>query len=288
MPSEKHEDESMLAHQLFAPEQEPKKTVVFLHGIMGSANNWRGFAQLLLNEIGPRGWQILALDLPNHGETKKSSMPACDLACITKKVAQTIKALNIEPHAIVGHSYGGKIAVLLALEFLTHLPQVWVLDSVLGKLHNAAPLESEAKAKTTWQIIEILQQIKWPVLSRNKLVEQLVALGVSRQIAAWMTTNLKSGEESGLVLKFDPKVIKAMLADFLQTDLWPKISELGSICDIHLVAAEHGGRLLDKDEERLKELLGAKGFFHVLKNAGHFLHADNPAGLLRIMEPYFT
>lgn len=64
--------------------------------------------------------------------------------------------------------------------------------------------------------------------------------------------------------------------------------------EIAIVQAEHSDRWVPDDVQRLKALAGreskpdvGKVSLHVLPNSGHWVHVDNPKGLLEIMVPNF-
>jgi pimeloyl-ACP methyl ester carboxylesterase len=190
--------------------------------------------------------------------------------------------LGIYPQAIVGHSFGGKVA-LLAAKHIEGLLSVWLLECSLGPVANRNPLKGE-ESVSALDIIEILESMPGPINSRRAFMEYLQGKGVGRSIAAWMTTNLVS-DHQGMYLNFEPSELRHMLLDFLSLDLWPQISSLSQWVKIHLVAAEYGGRLGPNDEEKIKtETKRGRGFFHLLPASGHFVHVDNLNGLVDILD----
>lgn len=256
--------------------------VFFLHGIMGSKKNLWSFVSRFHHAC--PAYAVVNVDLRNHGESSKHWPPYTVEACAFD-IAQLCRSLAIEPRALVGHSFGGKVA-LCAAPLLPSLRQVWMLDCSPRPVLVRKPLDKPASLSAL-EIIAILSEMSWPVASRKELVSSLIARGVSNSIALWMTTNLYA-VDGGLSLVFDPAEINAMLHDFIALDGWPMVESLNPNLTLHLVAAEHGGRVSSEDERRLavRTSLG-QGYFHRLDNAGHFLHADNPQGLLEIMEPFF-
>lgn len=258
-----------------------RDSVIFLHGIMGSKKNLQSFVRKFVQNH--PNYSALVFDLRNHGESSKHWAPFTVDACASD-IALACEKLSIKPTAIIGHSFGGKVAMMAA--FRMHgVKQVWLWDCPPGQIQSEREPSRETSF-TTLSIIEILESFDWPVASRKALVEQLLRLGVSNAIALWMTTNLIM-EKDGLRLIFDPAEMKAMLLDFLRLDGWPVVASLGHHLAVHIVAAERGQRVSENDQQILKRLLPTQGYFHVLKNAGHFVHADNPNGLISLMTPYF-
>lgn len=255
--------------------------LVFLHGIMGNKKNLKGFVEKFLDQC-PNNSAII-FDLRNHGLSSKHWAPYTVAAC-AKDIGYACLRLDLKPKAIIGHSYGGKVA-LLAAETIASIEQVWLLDCPPGPIVKWQPLHDVA-SPTALDTIEILISLSWPVLSRKSLVDQMVSKGVNPHIAAWMTTNLVETKD-GLRLVFEPAELLEMLLTFIDLDLWSLISVLSKRMHIHLVAAEYGQRVTREDEEKLLKYakIGC-GFFHHLEHAGHFLHVDNPNGLIDILKKY--
>lgn len=248
--------------------------VIFLPGIMGTKKNLEHFVKKFLEKMPQTS--ALIFDLRNHGESSKHCEPYTVDAC-AKDVAEAINVLGLKPKAVIGHSFGGKVALLVSEKL--KLSQAWLLDCPLGKI-NAKPLNNSLNVL---EILEKLDKIPWPLQARNDLVIKLQALGAAREIALWMTTNLRQ-ENDGLYLNFYPEDMKKLLMDFLSLDLWPKAQALSEHTQVHLVQAEHGERLDEMDRQKFEAVIKS-GKFHILKDSGHFVHADNPTGLLDIIIP---
>jgi pimeloyl-ACP methyl ester carboxylesterase len=82
--------------------------LVLLHGLFGSARNWGAVQKALATDF-----RVVALDLRNHGASPHA--PGMRYAAQAEDVAETLAALGIENVALLGHSMGGKVAMMLAL-----------------------------------------------------------------------------------------------------------------------------------------------------------------------------
>ena len=87
--------------------------VVFLHGLFGQGRNWTTVGRALAAE----GRRATLVDLPDHGGSPWTER--LDYAGMAHAVADELAALG-EPVTLVGHSMGGKVAMLLAL----HRPEL--------------------------------------------------------------------------------------------------------------------------------------------------------------------
>lgn len=81
--------------------------LVVLHGLMGSADNWRTHL---------KHWrmsrQVIAMDLRNHGRSPHTD--SMHYPHMAEDVLTTLDDLGIDTFDLVGHSMGGKVAMTLA------------------------------------------------------------------------------------------------------------------------------------------------------------------------------
>ncbi|HEU4947837.1 MAG TPA: alpha/beta fold hydrolase [Kribbella sp.] len=95
--------------------------VVVLHGLFGSSRNWMTAARRLSAEH-----RVIAANLRNHGTSPHTvSMSYAEMA---GDVYETITDLGLGPVALVGHSMGGKAAMLTALRHPEVVDRLVVVD----------------------------------------------------------------------------------------------------------------------------------------------------------------
>ncbi|HET9784935.1 MAG TPA: alpha/beta fold hydrolase, partial [Terriglobales bacterium] len=84
------------------------REVVFLHGMLGAASQWNATVERLAGQF--RCW---SLEMPG---ISFSDAPAdLMLPGLTQWLEATLTALKVTPHAIVGSSWGGEVALHFAL-----------------------------------------------------------------------------------------------------------------------------------------------------------------------------
>ncbi|MFZ5482303.1 MAG: alpha/beta fold hydrolase [Myxococcota bacterium] len=235
-----------------------------LHGIFGSLRNWRGMAAQLAARH--PGWRFVLVDLRNHGDSHGAPPPHTLRAC-----ADDLARLPFSPEVVVGHSFGGKVA--LAYARAHGVARTWVLDAVPGL---AAPVAGEVEG-----VLAALRAIPLPVARRDDVARALAPYGPA--IAQWMTTNLRP-EGDGYVWRFDLDAIEEMLADYAREDFTPWLRATSASVDL-----VRGARSDRWTPETLAELegLGPNVRVHVLPDAGHWVHVDNPTGLLALLDDAF-
>lgn len=87
------------------------KPLVLLHGTGASVHSWRGLMPLLAESH-----EVITFDLPRHAFTTGHDAYAMSLPAMAGEVAGLLKALEVDPAAIIGHSAGAAVALQLALD----------------------------------------------------------------------------------------------------------------------------------------------------------------------------
>ncbi len=253
------------------------RVVCFLHGMLGNKNNWLSFAGRVA-ALAPDLMCVMA-DLRGHGASHGLPPPHSVHACV-----DDVLALDPAPHVIVGHSFGGKVALAAGLRGAGGVTDVIVLDAPPGERglgDGAHEIE---------RVFAAIARVAIPIESRRALVVALRAQGLTQPLCQWMTTNLKEAAGGGYTWMFDLDVATALLTSFAQLDLWPALDAYDGAVRLHLIRAGQGGRFTTEDIAHLDALKrdGRITSHLVLPQAGHWLHTDDPSGLLALLTPLFV
>ncbi|KAH7287397.1 hypothetical protein KP509_32G054200 [Ceratopteris richardii] len=285
---------------------EQKKTGIIIHGLMGAGKNLRTLAKDLISTVNQsctsssKGWELVLIDLRNHGNSAGLShlSPPHNIQAAATDIAELVKLeLHKWPDVIIGHSLGGKVALEFAESCVNgrfghsaiYPTQVWVLDSVPGRID----IEQSGEVENVLKTIKYLPD---PLPSRRWLVEHLVSKGFSKPLADWLGTNLKriSASSEEMTWIFDVDGIYDMYLSYRQTNYWPFLESPPKGMDIGIVRAERSDRWYPALLSKLEHLANTRKIphsdkgtvsYHVLEKAGHWLHVDNPKGLIEILAP---
>jgi esterase len=260
------------------------KLGLLLHGALGSGSNLRSLATKL-TKLRP-DYRFALVDLRHHGESQGAPQPNTLEAC-ARDLDALIASLGQEPVVIAGHSFGGKTALMFAQLYPARVRQYWVLDSNPGSQEPGSDHE-------VIRVIECVRRTRVPVAERGIVIAQLTEQGLSSGIANWLATNLTRSAD-GFVWRFDLEAIYELMLDYFRVDLWPVLESGVAASDFHVVVAEKSDRWAPESRARLEAMLetvrqqerSVRGSgtvaLHVVPNAGHWLHVDNPAFLLELM-----
>jgi magnesium chelatase accessory protein len=85
--------------------------LLLLHGTGAATHSWRGLAPILA-----RQFTVVAPDLPGHGFTQSPPPHRLSLPGMTSDVSQLLRALDVKPEIVVGHSAGAVILARMCLD----------------------------------------------------------------------------------------------------------------------------------------------------------------------------
>ena len=98
-----------------------KPPLVLLHGMLGSSRNWQTTGSDLAAHF-----HVFALDLRNHGKSPHASTMTYD--DMVADLLEWMDSQNLRESTLLGHSMGGKVAMLLACRHASRVARLVVVD----------------------------------------------------------------------------------------------------------------------------------------------------------------
>lgn len=258
-----------------AEREEPGRWLWVLHGIYGAGRNWRSVVREL--SALRSEWGGILVDLRLHGESPDLSPPHSVATCAAD-VERLAGSVERGPHALLGHSFGGKVA----LQYLRDVTagdgsapgQVWLVDCPPGAG------EAGGSAHRMLRAVRSLPE-RFP--TREEAARRISGRGVELSVARWITTNLEL-EDSGYVWRLDWDAMEELLEDFFRRDLWGVVEEPPRGTEIHVMKAEGSGALDEEDCRRVERVGRRTGRVRLHRvDGGHWLNADNPGDVVRLL-----
>ncbi|MAC47520.1 alpha/beta fold hydrolase [Oceanospirillum beijerinckii] len=106
---------------LYFTEQGEGFPLIIIHGLFGSADNWRTLAKKFAEN-----YKVYCVDLRNHG--RSPHVESMNYHAMAADLEQFMVAQQIEQAHIIGHSMGGKVAMQLALNHPERIAKLIVAD----------------------------------------------------------------------------------------------------------------------------------------------------------------
>lgn len=236
----------------FAPDAPTKTPLLIVHGLFGSARNWGVIARRMAADR-----RVVAPDMRNHGDSPwQASHGYDDLAA---DLAALIEAQG-PPMDVVGHSMGGKAAMMLALSRPDLIRRLVVADiAPVDYGHSQTPLIHAMRA------LDLLG-----LTARSQADARLADAVPDAGTRAFLLQSLD--------LKAAPPRWKLNL-DVLEAEMaritgWPEVSGRFDGPALFLSGAG-SGYVRPEHRDRIKALFPAARFAKI-PGAGHWLHADKP------------
>jgi pimeloyl-ACP methyl ester carboxylesterase len=257
-----------LAYRYFGGEGQPP--LVILHGLLGSSRNWTTTGKLLA-----RSFEVFALDLRGHGDSPWAPPPERDYsftACAAD-VAAWLDSKGVPNPILLGHSFGGKVAMRLAVDSPRHCRALVVAD--------IAPRDYEPHHVEAFAAMRSLDLTT--LTSRAEAEEKLKVQLQDENLARFLLTNLVREADEGFRWRIDLEGLSAALAKISRASL--KSGEIYAGSTLFL-RGENSDFIRDAD----RSLISAHFPRHqilALGRAGHNLHVDQPAAFAAALE-YFA
>jgi esterase len=245
---------------LAAHEMGAGPVVVLLHGLFGSARNL-GAVQRALSAR----FRVIALDLRNHGDSPHD--PVMDYDTMAADVLETLAAKDCLPAAFVGHSMGGKVAMRLALTAPQQVRRLVVAD--------IAPVPYPPHFDT---FAEAMLAIP-PQLSRTEADAALAAAIPDQPVRSFLLHNFRSGSGWRIGL--------AEIAAALPTIAQWSESGVSYSGPTLFVTGARSNYVQPQNRPLITELFPAVRFV-TIKDAGHWLHSEQPAAFNATLEAFLA
>jgi pimeloyl-ACP methyl ester carboxylesterase len=100
------------------------KTLLFLHGWRSNKEVWDS----VIKNLEPQGFSILAIDLPGFG-LSQAPISAFNVLDYANIVAAFIVKLKLDNVVLVGHSFGGRVAIKVASKYSGLVANLVLVDS---------------------------------------------------------------------------------------------------------------------------------------------------------------
>ena len=262
-----------------------KDSILFLHGLLGHGRNLKTFAKEICAVTGRTGH---LMDLRGHGQSRLATVimtveltsidslggaPHTFAECVDD-VDCTIRRFDLSCRTLIGHSWGGRLALQYAYEHMDMVDRVWLLDVVPGQANDSV--------EKVVGIVSSLQKVEFQ--TKKALIHRLTKEeGLDTATAQWLASSYVGQGDFG----FDLEVVHDILPEFGKQDFDGMLTTLlENNVKVDLI---RGGKNKAWDVETLNRLEKWKRSFphlfglHVLPKAGHWVHVDDLKGLVNII-----
>lgn len=231
------------------------KPFVILHGFLGMSDNWKTLGR----QFSELGFQVHLVDQRNHGRSFWNDNFSYEV--LAEDLKNYCEAHNLEDIVLLGHSMGGKTAMLFSALYPQFVSKLLVAD-ISPRFY---PVHHQA-------ILEGLSALDFSeIKSRGEADKVLGAYVTDFGTRQFLLKNLYWVEKGQLGLRINLEVLKE------------EVAEIGEALPVHLRFEKDtlflkGDRseYIGEEDERLIKNQFTKVQIETIANSGHWLHAENP------------
>ena len=237
---------------------EGKSPLIILHGLFGMSDNWHNMAKNLSEYF-----TIYALDLRNHGNSPHTA--EMNYKVMAEDVKNFMDNEKIDKANIIGHSMGGKVGM-----FFANLYPEKIIRMIIADISPRQYKPSHLK------YIEAIKRINFNSNSRKEIEDDLSKTITNRNELLFILKNLVRLENNSFGLKINLNSL-----DKNYTELTGAIEFDKKITSPVLFMKGENSDYINSDDEKLITENFENVKFVTIRNAGHWIHAENPQDFLK-------
>jgi len=236
--------------------------LVILHGLYGCSDNWIPIGKQLSSYF-----EVYIPDLRNHGQSPHNEIH--NYSALKDDLHDFFEDLKIEKAIIMGHSMGGKIAMLFTNEFPEKVNKLIVVD-IFAKSYN----EENSKIINHKLILETLLNFDLQKLTSFTEAEKLLSEMIEdKRLIKFLVKNIKKNENNRFEWKLNLSALYAniqLIADGFDANELKK-QEI----PVLFLKGENSDYIKSEDFEIIKHIY-LNSRIVTINNSGHWLHAEQP------------
>lgn len=271
-----------------------ERRVVFLHGLFGRGKNFTRIAKGLQPEC-----TSLLVDLPNHGRSDWTE--EFDYRAMADHVAATLRAdfAAAGPVDVIGHSMGGKVAMVLALRHPELVDRLVVEDiSPVGPAAQRPRAEGgddegearggeddgkNASAGSEFDhLLSSLRALDLDSVADRAAADAALAEPIpNRTVRGFLLQNLRSGDD-GLVWEPNLELLHASLPVI---GGFPDLGEAQFDHPVLWVGGTRSNYIRPEYGEAMRALF-PRTTRMMIKDSGHWLHSEKPEEFIAVLRGF--
>jgi len=239
-------------------------TLLILHGYFGNGDNWKSITIKLSDTF-----QVHLIDQRNHGRSFHSD--EFDYELMVEDLHNYIKHHQLEKVHLLGHSMGGKTAMLFAVEYPELVEKLIVAD-----------ISPRMYPPHHHDILEALNSIDFTVQTSRTLVdEKLAELIPEIGVRQFLLKSVYWKEKGQLDFRFN---LHSLIENNDEVGVaLPSFTVFEG--ETLFLKGENSG-YISSEEEPIINAHFPNNKIVTIKNAGHWLHAENPTDFLNTLESF--
>lgn len=242
---------------------------VIVHGLYGSSDNWLAISKKLSDR-----YTVYSVDLRNHGRSPHH--PEHTYMAMKNDLAEFFDHHHIGEAVLMGHSMGGKTAMLYASDYPEHVRKLIVVD-IAPKDYLFPEQESQYHLHRT--ILLAMMEVDFNYVKSRQDVEDILAEKIdSSRIRQFLLKSVGNDRHShGLKWKVNVEALYNNLEEIVQGGNYRDFQDRIPITayPVIFIRGLQSPYIQDSDLPLLKKIYPDASVVDI-PDAGHWLHAEQP------------
>jgi len=272
-----------LAEDVYNPRDgkgDSERCLIIAHGLFGFRTNWRSLAKAFREQAKIK---VVTVDMRNHGDSPHTtSMTYADMA---SDLIQTIQKHKMPKTILMGHSMGGKAAMLVGLQQPTLIQKLIVVD--IAPTISASMEEIPTYARILLNNVHKIQHEKDIVAARRAMDEILQASAESlkrnKSIRDFLLMLIAHDESSGqYVWRANLETLEEYMDHIMEFP--PEFDNATTNLETLFIAGGKSNYINDKSIPKTRRLFPSHRLVRI-PDAGHWVHSERPHDFLKCVLP---
>lgn len=255
--------------------------LIILHGLYGASDNWVNIARDL-----SENFEVFVPDQRNHGESPHDDVH--DYEAMSADLCSFMDDLGIEKATIIGHSMGGKTAMLFAMQCPQRVQALVVIDIAPVPYHDLAT--NSRIAANHAKMIDAMMALDLSRLESREDASRALATDIgSERVRLFLLKNLTRDSNQQFAWKLNLPALRNNLDAIMDGLPVEKTVGAGGLrgFPVLFIRGEQSDYIGPGDHETIRKLFPMAEIV-TIPNAGHWLHAEQPALLLKNLRFFFS
>ncbi len=253
--------------------------LIIVHGLYGSGDNWVSIARELSSRF-----EVYVVDQRNHGQSPHSDTH--NYPAMRDDLKKFMDTEGIERAVLIGHSMGAKTIMFFAASWPDRVQSLVSVDMAPRAYHDLA-FESHSAADHGGMIDAMLELDLSSAESREEIDQALSVKIGSDRIRSFLLKNVRRDRNGTFHWRINLPALRQNLDRILDGLDVEKIAAEGGITGFPalFISGEKSDYIRAEDHYLIRRVFPTAEIV-TIPGAGHWLHAEQPALLLKTLN-YF-
>lgn len=253
--------------------------LIILHGLYGLSDNWISIARKLGIDH-----TVYIVDQRNHGRSPHHPINTYD--AMAQDLNELMVSENIEKASILGHSMGGKTAMVFSALFPTKVDKLIIVDIGPGGYANVDQHSPQVLAHLN--IVHSMLSIDFDAFTSRVQIDNELAKTIKDQtIRQFLMKNVHRNIDNTFCWKLNIDAISKAMPAIMGSVSLEKILNGAPITEFPVLFIKgEKSDYINKEQEVLINKFFPNALIETIRDAGHWVHSEQPESFYNLVNSF--